>query len=79
MDTVTPTMHHLFQQLGLPDGPADIDQFIAAHRPLPDDVRLIEAPFWNAAQSTFIRDQLRADDHWSVVIDTLNTRLRRTR
>lgn len=78
MDTTSPTMTHLFQQLGLPEGPADIERFIQSHRPLPEHVRLSEAPFWTPAQATFVRDKLQADDHWAVVIDALNTSLRST-
>lgn len=76
MDTITPTMRHLFQQLGLPDTPTDIARFIHDHRPLPEDVRVSEAPFWTPAQATFIKDKLQSDDHWAVVVDELNTRLR---
>ena len=38
-------MTHLFAQLGLPSDAAAIDEFIAAHSPLPSSVLLSEAPF----------------------------------
>lgn len=76
MDTITPTMTHLFQQLGLPNEPEDIANFIDQHGPLPETQRLSEAPFWTPSQANFIRDKLNADDHWAVVIDALNTSLR---
>jgi len=78
MDTTT---HHdlsaLFCQLGLPDSPAEIRQFIRLHRPLPQTMNLSEAPFWNPSQVAFLREQWHADDgDWVVQIDTLNALLR---
>ncbi len=78
MDTTT---HHelpeLFAQLGLPDTPAEIRQFIHRHRPLPQTLNLSEAPFWNAGQVAFLREQWQADDgDWCVQIDQLNALLR---
>jgi hypothetical protein len=78
MDTTT---HHdladLFTQLGLPDSPAEIQQFIRRHRPLPQSYNLSEAPFWNASQVAFIREQWHQDDgDWVVAIDQLNAALR---
>lgn len=76
MDTTQPSMTHLFEQLGLPSETQDIASFIGQHRPLPEGMRLIEAPFWTPAQSHFIDEKLKADDDWAVVIDSLNTSLR---
>ena len=78
MDTTT---HHdlddLFRQLGLPDSPADIRQFIRRHRPLPQTLNLSEAPFWNASQVAFLREQWHQDDgDWCGLIDQLNALLR---
>lgn len=78
MDTTT---HYgfaaLFAQLGLPDSPAEIKQFIRAHRPLPQTLNLSEAPFWNASQVAFLREQWNADDgDWTHQIDQLNAALR---
>lgn len=78
MDTTT---HHdlsaLFAQLGLPDEPADIQAFVRRHRPLPQSLNLSEAPFWNAGQVAFLREQWHQDDgDWVVQIDTLNALLR---
>ncbi|HEY4081365.1 MAG TPA: DUF2789 family protein [Burkholderiaceae bacterium] len=78
MDTTT---HHslaeLFAQLGLPDSPAQIRQFIAEHRPLPLTLNLSEAPFWTPSQVAFLREQWLADDgDWVVQIDELNASLR---
>lgn len=76
MDTTQPSMTHLFEQLGLPSEPKDIADFIDAHRPLSEEVRLTKADFWSSAQASFIEEKLNADDHWAVVIDSLNTSLR---
>ena len=53
--------HDLFAQLGLPDDHASIQQFIATHSPLPDGMRLEEAPFWTPAQAQLLREE-RLDD-----------------
>lgn len=77
MDTTTHhTMQALFDQLGLPSGDADIQAFVRRHRPLQSHLRLWEAPFWNESQASFLREQLRVDDDWAVLIDTLNAQLR---
>ncbi len=78
MDTTT---HHdlpdLFLQLGLPSSPAEIKAFVRQHRPLPQTLNLSEAPFWNASQVAFIREQWHQDDgDWCGVIDQLNALLR---
>ena len=71
--------HHsvadLFAQLGLPNEEAEIQAFVAAHRPLPGDVRLADAPFWTEAQARFLRDEIREDADWAEVVDQLNLML----
>ena len=62
----------LFAQLGLPNGHEDIRQFLATHAPLPDDMRLEEAPFWTPAQAQLLREERVDDADWIVVIDQLN-------
>ena len=44
-------MADLFKQLGLAAEPADIDQFITTHRPLPAGVSLCDSPFWSPSQA----------------------------
>ena len=67
----------LFDQLGLPSSPADIAGFINTHRPLPGDMLLVDAPFWNRGQSQFIREKKQGDElPWNILIDQLNTALR---
>ncbi|GGK06779.1 DUF2789 domain-containing protein [Pseudomonas matsuisoli] len=65
----------LFEQLGLPAEPADIDAFIAQHYPLPDDVKVSEAPFWNASQAALLKEEILEDAEWAPVVDELNVRL----
>jgi len=78
MDTTT---HHdlenLFAQLGLPNTPVQIREFIISNRPLPLTLNLSEAPFWSPSQVAFLREQWHADDgDWVVQIDQLNALLR---
>lgn len=74
MDTTAPSMTNLFLQLGLPAGHADIAAFIRDH-PLPEAVRVAEAPFWNDAQRQFLREEWREDADWAIVVDELNEAL----
>ena len=65
----------LFAQLGLPDDYASIQQFIATHSPLPDGMRLEEAPFWTPAQAQLLREERLDDADWAMVVDRLNVAL----
>ena len=65
----------LFAQLGLPDDPASIQQFIATDSPLPDGMRLEEAPFWTPAQAQLLREERLDDADWAMVVDRLNVAL----
>lgn len=68
------TSHHdlpaLFAQLGLPDDPASIERFIAAHD-IPAGDHLAKASFWTPSQSRFLRDALVADAEWVEAVDLL--------
>ena len=75
MDLATPTMHDLFAQLGLPNDEASVQQFVASHRPLAQDMQLADAPFWTTAQAQFLREQLQRDADWAEVVDQLNMSL----
>jgi hypothetical protein len=73
-----PTVHpfsELFAQLGLPNDNASIQQFIATHSPLPNGMRLEEAPFWSRAQAQLLREERREDADWAMVVDRLNVAL----
>lgn len=69
----------LFKQLGLADDAVSIDQFIASHAPLKNDIKLVDAPFWTAAQREFLKDSINEDADWAVPFDQLNEALRRPR
>lgn len=66
----------LFLQLGLAHDGASIEAFLLTHAPLPDGLRLEEAPFWNPAQAALLREELRADADWAELVDQLNVALR---
>ena len=66
----------LFAQLGLPCEPDDIAAFLAAHAPLADNVKLVEAPFWKPTQAAFLREALQQDSDWAALVDQLSAALR---
>ncbi|MGQ7819457.1 DUF2789 domain-containing protein [Metapseudomonas furukawaii] len=70
MDTSQHSLGALFDQLGLPSGKAEIDRFVAGNR-LALGQALPDAPFWNAAQSAFLRDALQQDSDWTEEADEL--------
>lgn len=76
MDSGYHSMVNLFRQLGLPGNPDWIDEFIARHHTLSDDMRIEEAPFWSDSQARFIRDAMQQDSDWAEAVDQLDARLR---
>lgn len=76
MELTNHTLKDLFSQLGLPDSHEEIEGFIAAHRPLADDVRLADAAFWTPSQARFLREEINEDADWAELVDQLNLRLR---
>lgn len=76
MEPVTHTFAELFAQLGLPSDEAAIQRFCAEHR-LRQDGALPDADFWTAPQAQFLREQWHHDSDWAIVIDQLNTSLRK--
>ena len=71
------TFSDLFEQLGLPTGAVQVADFITEHRPLPGDVLLADAPFWNIGQAQFIREKKAQDmPPWNMLIDQLSAALR---
>ena len=71
------SINNLFEQLGLPSSAADIESFIESHGPLDPKLALWDAPFWTPAQSQFLREQIKNDADWVVIIDRFDTRLRK--
>lgn len=69
--------HDLFAQLGLPNSPEAIASFLEKHRPLPNDILLADAPFWDESQAEFIREKrLQDSPEWIQLIDQLSEALR---
>ena len=76
MDQPIHRFSELFAQLGLASDEQAIGQFLAAHRPLADQIALADAPFWTAAQAAFLREELLEDADWAEMVDQLNVALR---
>ena len=70
------TLNTLFDQLGLEDSDEGVAAFIHHHRPLPGEVALHQAPFWNASQAAFLQQAIAEDADWAEVVDQLDTALR---
>ena len=75
MEATVHPFSELFAQLGLPNDNASIQQFISTHSPIPNDMRLEDAPFWSTAQSQLLREERRDDADWAMVVDRLNVAL----
>lgn len=74
MDTSEIRMTTLFEQLGLPADKDSIARFILDHQ-LEDNGPLYHAPIWNEAQRQFLREALKQDGEWAIVVDALNESL----
>jgi hypothetical protein len=72
MESPVHSMRNLFAQLGLPSDQASIDQFITTHSPLPEGMKLADAPFWTPAQASFLREEILEDADWAEIVDQLN-------
>lgn len=65
----------LFEQLGLPNVDSYIQGFVSSHRPLPGELCLADAHFWNDTQACFLRTALAEAADWAEVVDQLNVML----
>lgn len=72
MDTSSHTLTTLFAQLGLDTNEQAMAQFIRQHK-LAAGTAIQDAPFWNPAQASFLRESLKQDAEWCEIIDELNT------
>lgn len=75
MELPNHVLKDLFDQLGLPSSGPEIERFIETHRPLPDETRLADAPFWTPAQAQFLNEEFHDDADWVPLIDQLNALL----
>ena len=57
MITATPRMTNLFLQLGLDSSQEGIERFLLENE-LPEDVHILEAPFWSESQVELLRELL---------------------
>lgn len=55
MESNTHSLDSLFSQLGLDSSPQAIEDFTLKNKPVPGDIELDEAVFWNASQASFLR------------------------
>lgn len=76
MDTSVRTLQTLFCQLGLVDDDEQVNAFIEMHRPLPLNIVLSEANFWNESQAAFLAKAVEEDSDWCELVDELNCLLR---
>ncbi|MBS1156667.1 MAG: hypothetical protein H6R07_2591 [Proteobacteria bacterium] len=76
MESSIHALSDLFRQLGLADDGPSIEQFIATHRPLANQVVLADATFWTPSQAQFLREEMSNDADWVEIIDMLDSRLR---
>ncbi|MFD1384599.1 DUF2789 domain-containing protein [Rhodanobacter aciditrophus] len=76
MDTLSPSIETLFEQLGLEASEDAVDAFIAKNGPIPKDVLLWNADFWTSAQASLLKQLKEEDAEWSPVVDELDLMLR---
>ncbi|RRJ83244.1 DUF2789 domain-containing protein [Aestuariirhabdus litorea] len=77
MDRSEHSMYTLFEQLGLAGSDQEIVDFVAQYGPLPREVALADAPFWNRAQAQFLREEIAKDGDWAELVDELDALLRK--
>ena len=66
----------LFEQLGLPSSDQAIENFIGTHSPLPAQIKLHQAEFWDLSQKTFLKQMKEEDADWAEIVDQLDAMLR---
>jgi hypothetical protein len=76
MDTSHHHLSALFAELGLPAEPDAIRRFIASH-PLPGELKIYQASFWNDSQRDFLQTALEEDADWSDTVEQLAVMLSR--
>lgn len=74
LDTTEIRMTNLFLQLGLDSSENAIATFIANH-PLTAQTHIVDANFWNEGQRQMLREMLKANAEWAVLVDQLNEAL----
>ncbi|MEQ8954582.1 MAG: DUF2789 family protein [Gammaproteobacteria bacterium] len=77
MELNDPDLCELFAQLGLDNSPAAVESFIADHCPIPQGISLHKAEFWTPVQAEFLCQAIADDAEWAVVVERLDSRLRK--
>lgn len=77
METGNRTINILFDQLGLDSSEAAMRHFFSTQPPLPENLPLHQATFWNASQALFLQEAINQDSDWSNVVDQLDAMLRK--
>ena len=76
MEMPTHTIVSLFNQLGLESTDEAMDAFINRNSPLPGNIMLHEADFWNTSQASCLKDMKDEDADWAEIVDQLDAMLR---
>jgi hypothetical protein len=76
MENAHHRFNELFAQLGLANDKDAIHAFLADHAPLAAEIRLSDAPFWNAAQAELLCKSRLDDADWAELVDQLDAALR---
>jgi uncharacterized protein involved in type VI secretion and phage assembly len=70
-----PSFTDLFDQLGLDSDPESIKRFLQQHAPLPEGIHVYDAAFWTPQQAMMLKEKLKCDDDWAIVVDQLSAAL----
>lgn len=76
MESFIHNINSLFDQLGLNSTDDAIEDFINRNSPLPGNVELDKADFWNASQASFLKQVKDEDADWAEIVDQLDAMLR---
>lgn len=73
-----PNLQVLFLQLGLAADDLAMLRFIRQHRPMPEGMEMLHAPFWTPAQAAVLWKLKRRGALWVEVLAQLEAALRST-
>jgi len=76
METPIHFIASLFDQLGLDSTEEGINNFIEKNGPLPGNIELHKAYFWNTSQASFLKQMLDEDADWVEIVNQLDVMLR---
>lgn len=76
METPVHSLSSLFDQLGIDSTDQAIADFTNKNKPLPGNVELCEANFWNPSQASFLKQAKDEDADWAEIVDQLDVMLR---